>query len=330
MSLGLLGDGHTDCTADITFAMAQTVQSRFDGEKRYLASLKELRRKQKPLPTDAEITATINTLRTEKKQIELFLKDIECLVIDEVQHLSKGIYHQIATKCPSPFRYGVSATPLKRGDLGDVYLIADTGEIIAEGDREAIEAEGYLAKPTIFMFNVTEPQVGRMGYQHAYQACIVENDYRNEMIVQAAQKLRQQGCTILILVRLLKHGIILQRRLKSAELHAVYINGKDSTEKQQHALKGIGKNFHILIASTILDEGIDLPILDSLICAGGGKSEIKAIQRVGRTLRPKEGNNCVYVVDFKDLTQRHLTQHSAARLAAYEAEGFDVKFPKHL
>ncbi len=295
MSLGFLGDGNEELGADITFAMAQTLRSKF-------------------------------------KQLAPFFKSIGCLVIDEVQHLSQGIYHEISTKCPAPFRYGVSGTPLQRGDLGDVYLIADTGEIIAEGDREEIEAQGYIATPKVYMFDVMEPQCGlaRMSFKHAYQVGIVENEYRNEMIVTATRKLRDKGCTILILVRYVEHGRLLQKMLEHANMRATFIQGSDATEARQAALQGIGQAFHILIATAILDEGVDLPVLDALIRAGGGQSHIKTLQQVGRVLRPKPGSNTVTVVDFMDKTQKYLLKHAQERLAAYKEEGFKVFFPVHV
>jgi superfamily II DNA or RNA helicase len=289
-SLGLLGDGHSETDGMITFAMAQTVRARLD-------------------------------------ELGDFLASIECLLYDECQHLASGIYHQIATKCPAPFRFGVSATPLKRGDLGDVYLIGDTGDIIAEGDREAIQEHGYIAKPKVVVFTISDPQLGRMTYKMAYKHGIVENDARNAMIVAIAQKLRAKGCTTLILVRHTAHGLHLQHRLKEVGLSVQYIQGSDATAKRQKALQGIGKTCDVLIATAILDEGVDAPVLDALIRAGGGQSYIKTLQQVGRVLRPKPGRNEVYVIDFKDVTQPYLMKHSAERIAAYEAEGFAITFP---
>ena len=220
MSLGLIGDNKWELDADITFAMAQTVRSKF-------------------------------------KQLVPFFKRIETLVIDEVQHLSKGIYHQIAVKCPSPFRFGFSATPMRRGDLGDVYLIADTGEIIAEGDREEIQNQGFLAKPKVYIFTVDKPVVNGISYKQAYQSLIVENDYRNEMIITAVQKLRARDCSILILVRFVEHGKILERMVKKKKIPCLFIKGADSMDIRELAKQEIGKSYHVLISTGIFDEGID-------------------------------------------------------------------------
>jgi superfamily II DNA or RNA helicase len=294
MSLGILGDNKEELNADITFAMAQTVRSKF-------------------------------------AKLSKFLKGIEVLVIDEVQHLSKGVYHKIAIKCPSPFRFGFSATPLRRGDLGDVYLIADTGEVIAEGDREEIQNQGFLAKPKVYMFTVDKPVVGNITYKMAYKGLIVDNDHRNDMIVSVVKKLRQRNCAILILVRQIDHGATLQRMIKKAKIPCLFIKGEDAMDVRKLAKEEIGKSYHVLISTGIFDEGVDMPLLDAGIMAGGGNSRIKSIQRVGRILRPKnDGKNEVYIVDFKDTTNKYLFRHSSERLSAYEDEGFAIQFPKQV
>lgn len=294
MTLGLLGDGKYDLAADITFAMAQTVRSK-------LTQLKD------------------------------FLKSIETLVIDEVQHLNKGVYHQISVKAPAPFRFGFSATPMRRGDLGDVYLVADTGEIIAEGDRQEIEDEGFLAKPRVFMFTVDRPPLQAATYKFAYDQLIVRNDYRNDMIVKAARRLLKRQCSILILVRFILHGKILKRLLQSHKIPAIFVQGADSMRDRQFAKDEIGKSYQVLIATGIFDEGVDMPLLDAGIMAGGGQSKIKSIQRVGRILRPKPaGSNEVFIIDFKDVGNKYLFRHSAERLQAYQDEGFAVSFPERV
>lgn len=293
MSLGLLGDGKEELNADITFAMQQTISSKMS-------------------------------------KLSKFFSKIETLVIDEVQHLNKGTYHKIAIKCPSPFRFGFSATPLKRGDLGDVYLIADTGEIIAEGDRKEIENAGFLAKPSVYIFTIKKPITDITSYKTAYNELIVQNDYRNDMILDTVKHLRKKNCSILILVRLIEHGKLLTRLLRKNRIPCLFVQGADSMDTRKLAKEEIGKSYHVLIATGIFDEGVDMPLLDAGILAGGGQSRIKSIQRIGRTLRPKEGNNRVFIVDFKDMTNKYLFKHSIERLKAYEEEGFTVRFRENV
>lgn len=99
-----------------------------------------------------------------------------------------------------------------------------------------------------------------------------------------------------------------------------YISGKDSSSRRQRIL-GLFKQgkIDVLISSTILDEGADLPSIETLILAGGGKAEHRQIQRIGRALRAAPGKDRATIFDFMD-EGYYLGKHAAGRLAAYEAE----------
>jgi superfamily II DNA or RNA helicase len=85
-----------------------------------------------------------------------------------------------------------------------------------------------------------------------------------------------------------------------------------------------------LIASPIFGEGVDLPASDDfpgilgLVIADGGQSVANVLQKIGRGLRRKKGDNSLAVVDFADTTHKWLARHSQERMALYESEGFEV------
>jgi len=67
-----------------------------------------------------------------------------------------------------------------------------------------------------------------------------------------------------------------------------------------------------------------LPELNALVLCGGGKSSIRALQRIGRVIRAFPGKNFAAVVDFFDQA-RFLKKHSMIRYDIYSSEpGFKV------
>jgi superfamily II DNA or RNA helicase len=75
----------------------------------------------------------------------------------------------------------------------------------------------------------------------------------------------------------------------------------------------------LVLASSVFDQGIDLPALDALILAGGGKSTAKALQRIGRVIRTAPGKKDALVLETWD--QSHFVKkHSLARYEAYRLE----------
>jgi superfamily II DNA or RNA helicase len=79
----------------------------------------------------------------------------------------------------------------------------------------------------------------------------------------------------------------------------------------------------VLIASRILDEGIDIKNFKVLIIASAGLSFVKTIQRLGRGLRVTDEKKSVTVYDFIDNTNPKLLKHSKARAKTYKMFGYD-------
>jgi hypothetical protein len=67
--------------------------------------------------------------------------------------------------------------------------------------------------------------------------------------------------------------------------------------------------------STVYDEAIDIPSMNVLIMAGGGKSFRRTVQRIGRPLHSKQ--DFVHVIDFWDYQHPYLQRHSRQRSAIY-------------
>lgn len=80
----------------------------------------------------------------------------------------------------------------------------------------------------------------------------------------------------------------------------------------------------VIIATSILDEGVDISGIDVLIHVAGGKSLRQVLQRVGRSLRKKEEDNSTIIFDFLDNTNVFLQRHGEERQEIYEKEQFDI------
>jgi superfamily II DNA or RNA helicase len=80
------------------------------------------------------------------------------------------------------------------------------------------------------------------------------------------------------------------------------------------------KKLDILVTTLLADEGVDVPAINVLMIAGGGKSFVKAIQRVGRGLRIKEDGSALEVIDVYDTTNKFLQKHAQIRLDYYTEE----------
>jgi superfamily II DNA or RNA helicase len=221
MSVGILGDGLYN-VADITIAMIQTLKNMY-----------------------------------KKPAFLKYLATVDLLIVDECHKISGGVYHKLMVKCPAYYRLGISGTPLARGDLGDLTLIADTGELLVDTDRSVLEREGFLAKPHVYMFPSIHPNGIGYAYRRAYRELIVANETRNALILAAVKKLLKRDCNILILVSELRHGKTLMALLKQHKIKSIYVRGEDSSDERRRALDGVGTTYKVLVASRIFDEGMN-------------------------------------------------------------------------
>jgi superfamily II DNA or RNA helicase len=213
----------------------------------------------------------------------------------------------------------VSGTPLRYDMLADMKLLATTGDVIYDLSNAYLIEQGYSAKPTVYIKTIESRKRTDWDteYQDAYNQLVVESDKRNAFIASYAKL--NFGST-LILVNRLDHG----KRLQEMIAGSIFVHGNDTTEYRQSVIADMRSKAGIYIASPIFDEGIDVPGVDTVILAAGGKSHIKLLQRIGRGMRRKEGTNTLKILDFIDDTNKFLLDHSNERIDTYVKEGFDT------
>jgi superfamily II DNA or RNA helicase len=253
-----------------------------------------------------------------------FLFNNTVVMVDECHNASAGKYLDVLNRIPGPYRFGFSGTPLKQSVLADMKLVAYTGRVIYEVTNKQMIGAGYSAKPIVHIHTIESSHNNHweMRYQDAYDQLIVNNETRNECISNVLDK---TDGVILVLVSRIEHGNILHSMLKNS----IFVHGSSSTEQRREALEFMRQGiWGVFIATNIFDEGIDVPAVDTVVLAGGGKSEIRSLQRIGRGLRQKSGSNLLVVHDFLDDTNKHLFKHSEERILTYEKEGFDVIISK--
>lgn len=262
--------------------------------------------------------AMIQTLSNiiDEPYVQEHLSDNVILMVDECHNASSDQMMDTLHKVPGQYRFGFSGTPLKYDDLSDLKLISITGRIQVDVTNEDLIDKGYSAEPRVHIHVVESKEGWELEYHDAYDGLIVNNPARNEVVKQVAE---DAAGVVLIIVERIAHGQLLNDMIPTA----VFVHGSDPTDYRQGVLDTMRKGDEgIFIATSIFDQGVDVPSVRTLIIAAGGKSHIKTLQRVGRGLRKKAGDNVLHVHDFLDDTNKHLFRQSGERISIYEREGF--------
>jgi superfamily II DNA or RNA helicase len=126
----------------------------------------------------------------------------------------------------------------------------------------------------------------------------------------------------LVLCTSLDHGDTLEAIFRDAGMNTIFISGATGITDREDTFKALEKGqLDVLVSSSIMDVGVDIPGLSLIINAGAGKARSKAIQKVGRGVRNAEGKDDLVFVDIFDYSNKTLREHSMSRLKAYEKEG---------
>jgi superfamily II DNA or RNA helicase len=221
------------------------------------------------------------------------------------------------------YRWGLTATPFMKDEYSNQLLMGCTGDRLAHISNKQLINSKHLVPPKVKMIHM--PDIGPpKGWPEVYDHAIIMNLNRNKRIIKELEDCPKPAmvmCTRLAHAKVL-HKMAINNRFS---LPAVQCGGTPNKERNQ-VIDDLqfGKE-KAIIATTIYDEGVDIPNLRTIILAGGGKSAIAQLQRLGRGLRTQSGKYDVQVIDFDDQTGKVLQRHSKARRKVWEDEGFTVE-----
>lgn len=257
-----------------------------------------------------------------------FLETAFCFIGDEVHHASSTSWYDTLMLCKNAvYRIGLTGTIDRKDEVNLMRLVGCMEEAVTKISNDFLISRGFSAKPTIYLDTITTPTVPNTApWKEAYRLGIVENEYRNQRIVDKVSERYEDGKGCLIVVNYTAHGEKLKDMLEKAGVECDFTHGARDTSDRLEILDDMKKGkLKVLIATSILDEGIDISGINCLWLASGGKSFRQVLQRIGRGLRKKEDGSGLEVYDFLDLHNPHLASHTQERYQYYKDEKFEVK-----
>lgn len=330
VEVGVVGNGECNIK-DITVMTILTAITAFDMEynrnKEKITYLtpeqiqnknQKLLKKKKINKEDPDLSEDLSFVVTRKEILQDLIKNTKVIITDESHRCSSVIYQEVLKQSPlAYYRFALSGTNF-REDNTEMLIQAIFGkELLKVSCSELIRRPDVkIVKPYIFMMNVPDnDNADYSSYAKVRQNCIVMSENRNQIISNVASYMQQFGPTLL-LVEIIDHGKILENMIPGS----LFVSGKTSKKIKQQALEDLmSGELKILIASRIIDEGINLPGLKVLILCDSGKAATKLYQRIGRVVREVPGKEYGLVVDFRD-KNTILSSHADIRENLYLTE----------
>lgn len=274
-----------------------------------------------------------------------WLSHVGCLMMDEAHHSKCRTWSTLIDRVSPEYLLGFSAEPFHRDKdhmVSDLVLRGLIGPVIHRVTIDYLVDHGYLSKP--YVLAIDSKYSGNIykiiDWKIVNKSCIVQNRLRNQAICDIASILVDSNKKPLILVQQIAHGQELAKSISSLGYNVTmmtggmtittYMDGK-VIDKYVDSDNKVLKEFDagridVMIGTSTLDEGVDISSLSAVVLAGGGKSRIKNLQRIGRGLRRKSGDNTTVIIDFRDRFNIVTNSHFNKRKASYDEMGMPVYY----
>lgn len=274
--------------------------------------------------TIAMVQTLHNNMAKSTDVLETIKNYFNVVIVDECHHAGSRTYISTLQNINAGVRIMVSGTPLKNDDkVKNLDIIANSGTKLYSISNKVLIDHKVSRKPVINLhLSNVENKLTFFTYAEESQLAIENATSRLEKIGDLIEAKLDKYFLVFFQKR--HHGKLLYSYLTNRfpKLDIVMIHGDSPNRKQ--AVDDFSKSkIQILISSLILKEGINLPNIDELILANGGKSLITVTQLIGRALRAKQGHDTVQVHDFYDMG-KYIESHSKRRIKFYESEGFEI------
>lgn len=253
------------------------------------------------------------------------VKDNWMLVIVDECHVSgSDTAFEALDALPAPLRYGVSGTPMDRSDGATVRLLAQTGDIIFEVSNKTLVERGISVQPKLELMTIRTPVLPKnMSWADVNDLGVVNNKELNEKLVRRGHQLAMEGKQVIYLVDKIAQGDNIVKLLENCkpDYKFKFMNGSMSSAERKQCLTDFADDkIRVLIGTSILNTGIDLPNIDVMVFCAGGKATIPTLQRAGRGLRAGRGRDSVLIIDFCHFGHKILTKHSKERLKTFKSQ----------
>jgi superfamily II DNA or RNA helicase len=286
----------------------------------------------------AGIADSIVDVRCPHESVDFSEKNL--LIVDEAKHSPAAGWRRIIESC-NGLHYGFDATPwcddpernavtrrlfynrtyeIKRSDIGDsladAYLqLSDATDpnlkqkIDDNIDRLFVKRRRYM--------RISDDELKRMcAWESLVDIGICQNDVRNQYAINYAIEHMDMQTLILI------PRITLGEEYEAAIPRSLLVHSKIGKKQRKAAMEEFkAGNLRTMIATSLADEGLDLPNVELLIMVSGGRSSQKTIQRASRALRKTDSKNCATILDFSDKFHPIGAYHAKKRMECYRQLG---------
>jgi superfamily II DNA or RNA helicase len=237
-----------------------------------------------------------------------FGKQFGLCIVDEAHHVPASTFSAVMFGMPARARLALTATPDRPDGLSDI-MYWHFGSAVKQIHTTDLIASGRVLAPKVqFFATLWKPKVD--GEWTKLIKGMVEDQERNAKILDMVERFCRGGRQVLVLSDRVNHCQQLAEAMAERGIPAATLVGKMTKKQRAEVLELADKRELLAVfATTVADEGLDLPGLDTLILTTPTKSMGRIQQRIGRIMRYAENKRDPLVIDCVDAVKALFYMH---------------------
>lgn len=265
-------------------------------------------------------------------EVKECVKNYGLVIADECHHASAFTYEQILKTTNAKYIYGLTATPTRK-DGHHPILFMHCGSICYRDNPKKQAENRPFDHYIIPRFTPLRIPLGTdskdLSIQELYSE-IMDNEFRNQLIVEDVLRNYRQGRSCLALTLRTKHVERLAKSIEENIPNVIALTGgmgRKSTRETFERIANIPAKKNIVLVATghFIGEGFDEPRLDTLFLAMPISWKGTLQQYAGRLHRLFKTKNEVRIYDYVDIQIKMLENMYQRRLNGYASMGYKAK-----
>jgi superfamily II DNA or RNA helicase len=251
------------------------------------------------VPEADVVFASIQTLG-QRRHLQNFAPHIfDYIVVDEFHHAAASTYRRLLDHFVPKFLLALTATP-ERSDGGDLLALCQENLVyrcdVAEGIRRGLLCPfHYFGVPDDIDYRNIPWRNSRFDEEALTAAVATAARARNVL----EQYRKRAGKRTLAFCCSQRHADFMATYFREQGLRAVAVHSGPATAPRAASLEQLeAGNLDIVCAVDMFNEGIDLPLADTVMMLRPTESRIIWLQQFGRGLRTAIGKNHLTVIDY--------------------------------
>ncbi len=234
---------------------------------------------------------TISIYHSAVNNIDVIKDKFDLVIADESHHVPAETFKEVLFKVQAPYRLALSATPT-RADHNEKLIFIACGEPVYKVSYTDLIRYGLVVPIRHYRIYTKLNSEERKMYEKAgnnimhLKAIAFKARNKINIVKKIVEMEYELGSKVIIFTQYIQQAEDIYRELKSLGGIALLTS---ETRDRESIFRAFAKgNVRVIVTTTVLDEGIDVPDADVAIIVSGTGSPRQMIQRIGRVVRASE------------------------------------------